>query len=261
MGYDFNKGAKAARIVREELGLGLEGPLEDLLATIEAAGGAHVLVLDLPDDVAGAYLRRPGKPLLFVCGTEALPRQRFTLAHEFGHFRLDHRGVIDKWEAIRTAGGRDPQERQANAFAAEFLAPKQAICSWSAARGQAPLTLSDVVELAYAYGVSAKMMQIRLYTAGCLEDAGLRARLDQEIAEDLHLELAGHLGLEPYADSLTAAAQDLPRIPAALLGTQLGDLLSGRRTPEQIARQTGRDPEEVREALAASGLDQLLPTA
>ena len=127
----FHRGAKRAREARAALGLGLDGPLEDILDTIETRGGAHVLVLGLPDDVAGAYVKRPGIPLLVVCGTHFIARQRFTLAHEFGHFRMGHEAGVDKLESIN---GRDysPREVTANAFAAEFLAPKDAISAWGA---------------------------------------------------------------------------------------------------------------------------------
>ena len=61
-----NRGAKRAREARTELGLGLDGPLGDLLEAVEGPGGAHVVVLDLGDGVAGAYLARADRPLIFV---------------------------------------------------------------------------------------------------------------------------------------------------------------------------------------------------
>src|ERR687885_344781 len=56
----------AARAARADMGFGLDGPLPDLLAAVEGPGGAHVVVLDLGDDVAGACLQRDGLVLLFV---------------------------------------------------------------------------------------------------------------------------------------------------------------------------------------------------
>src|SRR4051794_4635670 len=56
--YHF-RGAARARDARDELGLGQDGPLEDILTAVEELGGAHVVVLDLPEDVAGAYITRP----------------------------------------------------------------------------------------------------------------------------------------------------------------------------------------------------------
>jgi hypothetical protein len=51
--------------------------------------------------------------------------QRFTAAHELGHFVLEHEGSFDR--EVRMPGhteGRDPREVEADAFAAEFLMPK-----------------------------------------------------------------------------------------------------------------------------------------
>src|ERR687885_2507267 len=141
----------AARAARAEMGFGLDGPLPDLLAAVEGPGGAHVVVLDLGDDVAGACLQRDGLVLLFVNGAQAAMRRRFTLAHEFGHRRLGHASVIDR--PVDLADTQvDPAEVSANYFAAEFVMPAEAVRDW--ARGRA-LALDDVVRLAAEDGVSA----------------------------------------------------------------------------------------------------------
>jgi Zn-dependent peptidase ImmA (M78 family) len=129
-----------ARRARLDMGFGLEGPLPDLLAAVEGPGGAQVVVLDLGDDVAGAYLQRGGLVLLFVNGDHAAVRQRFTLAHEFGHCRLGHANVIDRPSDVFGAQ-RDPAEVAANYFAAEFLMPGQAVRRW--ARGRRLTTRSS----------------------------------------------------------------------------------------------------------------------
>src|SRR3954468_17039010 len=109
----------AARRARLDMGFGLEGPLPDLLRAVEGPGGAQVVVLDLGEDVAGACLQRPGLVLLFVNGAQAAVRQRFTLAHEFGHRRLGHASVVDRPVDVFGAAQRDPAEVAANYFAAE----------------------------------------------------------------------------------------------------------------------------------------------
>src|SRR5689334_7363818 len=140
----------AARRARLEMGFGLEGPLPDLLAAVEGPGGAHVVVLELGADVAGACLQRGDLVLLFVNGAQAAVRRRFTLAHEFGHRRLGHASVIDR-PADLFGAAADPAEVAANYFAAEFLLPAEAVRAW--ARGRA-LALDEVVRLAAEYGVS-----------------------------------------------------------------------------------------------------------
>jgi Zn-dependent peptidase ImmA (M78 family) len=246
---------REARRARVELGLGLDGPLPDLLAAVEGPGGAHVVVLDLGADVAGACLVRPGLVLLFVNGGQAAVRQRFTLAHEFGHCRLGHASVIDRPADVFGAVS-DDSEVAANYFAAEFLMPREAVARW--ARGRA-LGLDEVVAVAAEYGVSATMARIRLLTCGVLRDRRLARRLEAEIDEGLHLPLSGYLGLADLRDGLAAAAAAMPRVPPALRASPLGALLAGEVTLEQAAARSRRTPEALRRALARMQLDRLLP--
>jgi Zn-dependent peptidase ImmA (M78 family) len=243
-----------ARRARLDMGFGLEGPLPDLLVAIEGHGAAHVVVLELGDDIAGACLQRGGLALLFVNGAHAAVRQRFTLAHEFGHCRLGHASVVDRPADVFGAQ-HDPAEVAANYFAAEFLMPGQAVRRW--ARGRR-LTLDEVVRLAAEYGVSAKAARIRLETADALRDRALAARLDAEIDDEgLHLGLAGWFGWHDLRDELSALSP--PRVPPALRDTALGGVLAGDLTVAQAAARSGRSAGEMRRALSDLGLDRLVP--
>jgi Zn-dependent peptidase ImmA (M78 family) len=247
-----------ARRARLDMGYGLEGPLPDLLTAVEGPGGAQVVVLDLDRAVAGACLQRAGLVLLFVNGAQAAVRQRFTLAHEFGHRRLGHASVIDR-PADVFGVQRDESEVAANYFAAEFLMPAEAVRRW--ANGRA-LHLDAVVRLAAEYGVSAKTARIRLGTCGALRDRDLAARLDREIdQEGLHLPLAGYLGIADVADRLAAAAATMPRLPPAMRASPLGGVLAGEQTVAQAAARSGCTPEQLRRALRRMQLDRLVPIA
>jgi Zn-dependent peptidase ImmA (M78 family) len=253
-----NRGAKRAREARADLGFTRDGPLPDLLDAIEGPGGAHVIVLALAEGVAGAYIERAGFPLLFVNGNQALSRQRFTAAHEFGHHRMGHSTVVDHQEAI-SGVLRHPNEICANAFAAEFLMPREAIAAWGSEHVSGAVTLEDVCALAASYGVSAHAARYALEHARVLTDEGLCAQLDGEIAENLHVELSQQLGLELITDELAETARRLPRIPAALRSSVLADFLAGQIDADGLAHRLQRDPDDVRAMLAAVGLDQLLP--
>jgi len=243
-----------ARRARVDMGFGLDGPLPDLLEAIEGPGGAQVVVLELGDDIAGACLQRGALVLLFVNGRDPPVRQRFTLAHEFGHRRLGHASVVDRPTDV-FGKQRDPSEVAANYFAAEFLMPGQAVRAWARRRH---LRLDEVVRLAAEYGVSAKMARIRLETAGALRDRDLAARLDDEIDhEGLHLGLAGWFGWRDPEDALAAASPQ--RMPAALRDSALGGVLAGELTVERAAARSGRTAEEMRRALRDSGLDAIIP--
>lgn len=257
-GEHFYRGRKRARQARADLGVGFDGPLPDVLDVAERLGGTHVVVLDLGEDVAGAFLGRPDLPLLFVNGRQFVPRQRFTLAHEYGHHYIGHTHHVDL-QAAMWDRSHDPREVEANSFAAEFLAPEEAIQTWG--KGRRRVTLEDVVRLAADYGVSCQMMRIRLETVGVIEDHKLCERLDGEIDGELHLELFQQLGLEPLRDQLSEAAAVLPRIPAPLRRSALGDLLAGEIDAAGLAARTGRSLQVVERMLASLGLDVLLATA
>jgi Zn-dependent peptidase ImmA (M78 family) len=250
------RGAKRGREARDALGLGQLGPLPDLLRSLEERGGVHVVVLDLGEGVAGAHVARPGCPLLFVNGRQPLARQRFTLAHEFGHHRLGHATVVDRPSALTDL--HDPREVEANAFAAEFLLPKRALEGWDAERSPGPITLEEIVRIAAVCGASAQMVRYRLATAGVLDGERRIARLDREIAEDDHLRLGEDLGLRALDDGLAAAQGRLPRIPAALQAGPIGALLAGELDAEGLAARIGREPAAVQAMLANFGLDAVL---
>lgn len=54
MPSEHSNGAKRGRQAREALGFTREGPLPDLLDVFERRRGAHVVVLELGDEVPGA---------------------------------------------------------------------------------------------------------------------------------------------------------------------------------------------------------------
>lgn len=77
-------------------------------------------------DFSGLLIRKDGHALIGVNNSEAPVRQRFTIAHELGHFFLhpqkdtfvDYRD--NKKDVMRTV-----KERQANMFAAALLMPRK----------------------------------------------------------------------------------------------------------------------------------------
>src|SRR3954453_20787803 len=98
----------AARTARADYGLGLEGPVHDLLVVVEDTADLPVAILPLGTGVAGAYLVRRGEAFVFLNGSEDVARQRFTLAHELGHHRLGHASVVDGVQTI-DGGSDDPK--------------------------------------------------------------------------------------------------------------------------------------------------------
>jgi hypothetical protein len=114
--------------------------------------------------VSGMLL--PAAREVWLNATEPVPRRRFTLAHEVGHWVcqvLEGRGapVMCRAEEIGVGEGR-ALEREANVFAAELLMPESAVRSvWADPR--------DVAVAAERFHVSVEAMGWRAYNLGVLE--------------------------------------------------------------------------------------------
>src|SRR5665647_2983906 len=86
-----------AREARRDLSLGDDGPVPDLLQRIETCAGVDVVLARLPEGgPAGAYTQERDAQFILVNSREPVVRQRFTLAHEYGHHRLGHGDVYDE---------------------------------------------------------------------------------------------------------------------------------------------------------------------
>ena len=222
-----------ARLAREELGVALSEPLADILVLIEEDAGIPIGVLELPAGFAGVMKRARDRAFIFVNGTEAPVRQRFTLAHEYGHFRLGHGTVYDR--DIDVFNARDPQEVAANAFAAEFLAPRAAVYAWMERRGDTDIDLELLVRLACHFGISAEAARIRLETVGLLRSG--KRKLKEAVAAGQHRELLFRLSLAEMQDSLTAITT-LPRLPRAIRQHAITIYEAGLLDAGQIAKLT-----------------------
>jgi len=91
--------------------------------------GIIIKEMDLPNDISGVLDTRGKKPLVLINSSHKENRQRFSMAHELGHFVLQtsFTGVhMDKATYFRSnisAEGTDIDEKRANRFAAELLIP------------------------------------------------------------------------------------------------------------------------------------------
>lgn len=123
------RGVRAAAEAHERLGIldqvraGLEQI--DIFSAIDALG---VPVICRPlDGLLGAYFTKPTQGIM-VTTKRRLAIQRFTAAHELGHYWLKHEESLDDEETLslaRQGVAKIPlQEIEAESFASEFLLPK-----------------------------------------------------------------------------------------------------------------------------------------
>jgi len=120
----------------------------DLQKKIELRGGnvdvfSTIQAVDLPlllrplQGLLGAYLNDP-TPGVLVTTQRPMSIQRFTAAHELGHFTLRHRPSFDDESILRrmpmeSQPAADFQEIEADAFAVAFMLPRWLI-GWHAER-------------------------------------------------------------------------------------------------------------------------------
>lgn len=160
----------------------------DLRTAVEARGGnvdvfGAIQALDLPlllrplNGLLGAYLSDPA-PGVLVTTQRPMAIQRFTAAHELGHFTMRHEPSLDNDSILRRmpmagAPAEDLQEVEADAFAVNFMMPRWLI-QWHAA--QQGWTVEDfrrpnwVYQLALRLGASYEatcwtLVRHRLITA------------------------------------------------------------------------------------------------
>lgn len=138
--------------------------------------GVELMLYDFGDDVSGVLVRDGEKAQIGYTSRNGEKRQRFTIAHELGHFVLNHQrqGVfVDTPEKYFTlfrdqnsATGEDAQEREANAFAAALLMPRELVIEAATKFYRSGITRDeeyDIVEvLANGFNVSKLAMSIRL---------------------------------------------------------------------------------------------------
>jgi Zn-dependent peptidase ImmA (M78 family) len=133
-------------------------PIKDIVEA-EGVDVAFVRFGTLGKQVAGLTKFDEGR--IYVNAEDALNRQTFTIAHEFGHWNL-HRSLFDvepdKYQILlRTPTGQfnnDPLEKEANAFAAAILMPASMLRRLKEVAG--------VRQLAQLFAVSPAAMENRL---------------------------------------------------------------------------------------------------
>jgi Zn-dependent peptidase ImmA (M78 family) len=122
--------------------------------------GLAVVRTPLEPDVSGMLVKRVGEdPTIYVNGRDHPNRQRFSCAHELGHYvERATSAADDSWGYIDRRGpsashGTDPAEIHANQFAAALLMPAE--------RVRATSHLSPPA-MAVEFGVSVDAMTNRL---------------------------------------------------------------------------------------------------
>ena len=138
---------------------------------IAEAQGLAIRFLPLDGELSGALIRERGEAYIGVNSLQSPNRRRFTIAHELAHFML-HKGIevhYDRdfrvnWRNGESSRAVNPEEMEANRFAAELLMPTEMLIRDVEALPRVDQPTID--RLARRYRVSGQAMGIRLGNFG-----------------------------------------------------------------------------------------------
>jgi len=130
--------------------------------------GVKVYLAELGEGVSGTLVKRGwyDDPEITLNSRDSRVRQRFTCAHELGHFVKRSSTEDSVWEYVDrrdslASQGTDEDEIYANRFAANLLMPTPFVVELRKEYGPV-----SPVSLAYEFGVSADAMSYRLADLG-----------------------------------------------------------------------------------------------
>ncbi len=143
---------------------GIDAPPVDVNKVAKVLG-FDVVPFVYPDEFSGEIYIEEDIKSIGVNEKHSKSRQRFTIAHEIGHYinghtYYDKTGKIYKDEGFDFSNPLHQQEKEANMFASELLVPREFIIKDLNNFGL------DIVKLTELYQVSEQMLWVRLTSLG-----------------------------------------------------------------------------------------------
>lgn len=220
-----------AMALRKEWDLG-SAPIASLSSLLEDRG-IQVIEAELPEGFDGLTCKAqrggalPAIEAILVSNRSPIERKRFNLAHEMGH-----RIMPD----ISNPGINE--EKAMHRFASAFLMPAAPLRERVGGK-RTSLTLSEIVDLKWLYGVSAAAMLMRLRDIDCLSESTVTAAF-RGYARSWRRK-------EPYPIHGEArwGFLEKPRQYEALVWRALGERLFSPLRAAQLLNRSLRDIETV----------------
>ena len=169
-----NKIEREAEELRQKHGM-TGFPLD--VAQLAAIMGVRVSRENLEDKISGALFAQEENVVMAVNANHAARRQRFTMAHELGHYVLHWSGeettaFVDGSLGFRrderSHDGSVEIEIEANAFAAELLMPRVQVEKMASAPDFDWQDETSLRKLSGFFGVSEQAVTVRLTSLGLL---------------------------------------------------------------------------------------------
>jgi len=161
------------------------GSMEIDVKLLASKKGIKLVEYDFGEDISGVLLYDGKEATIGYSRNNGYNRQRFTIAHELGHFTLGHqrKGVFvdtpdkyfpPKFRNKDSSTGENTQEIEANAFAAALLMPEKLVMEVIDRIKLQHLHLEEnynlTDQLAGFFGVSPQAMLFRLNRLDIFED-------------------------------------------------------------------------------------------
>ncbi len=175
----------SARVARASLGLPPAKPVSQLQNVFERNGGIVFVTpfaLFKIDAFSGWASLDTDRPVIIVSSNVPGDRMRFSVAHEIGHLIMH--------SAPR--GTMIAMEKEADAFAAEFLMPEEAIRQ----ELTQPVTLTSVAQLKPKWGVSMQALIYRAHNLRIITDRQYRYLFEQLSARGWRTKEPGDIPVE-----------------------------------------------------------------
>ena len=208
---------------------------EDFAAWLEERLRVDVCIAPLPTGLDGLALSSGRLRLALVSSGIAATRQRFTLAHEICHLASGDAHDLTVDEDV--FGRRSTEEKRANAFAAAFLMPAQAMRT--ATDGQ-EVDETLVVHLLGRFRVSLDALAFRLHNVGAVNAHG---------RDRIRAMSSARIALRPgRANDLQARNER--RAPGGLLARAMEAFAVGELGIRPLASLLDTDPDRLLEELS-----------
>ena len=143
------------------------------VAVLAKLEGVEVDQADFGDEISGVLMKDGDRAIIGVNARHAPTRQRFTIAHELGHFMLHtsrdlfvDKDYIVHFRDETSSTGVDPIEVEANQFAAEVIMPAERVRELFNARRFDIDDEAALRRLAAKFTVSPTAMAVRLSSLG-----------------------------------------------------------------------------------------------
>lgn len=156
--------AKATEL-RKRLGED-ENSFIDIFKMINQIERLTLVLYPMGENISGICIKSEDSNLIAINSNMSYGRQRFSLAHEFYHLFFDNNyGASISSKNFNTT---NPVEKEADQFAAYFLAPYNALRA-EIQKIDGELTLKDIIALEQLFGMSHQAMLWRLIGDGYID--------------------------------------------------------------------------------------------